>query len=233
VKRAVSVAIIAFFVLLLAGCGAPLHFSQTHTTSTPRPQSADVAELAREPVAMLGLLAPASSQGFSPFLSHALASALAQASPPIRGIPAYETVNVLNEQGLATEYAELISGFVRSGILDRERLRRVGSALGSRYLFLPGLAQFDQVVLDKFEAAGFKLVRNRVVTLRLWLQLWDTQIGRIPWESAGETTVGTQLLTADQAVPLDKIAQNLWLRMIQDSLLPQAVAARHPTSSRE
>jgi hypothetical protein len=46
-------------------------------------------------------------------------------------------------------------------------------------------AEFNQVI-DKFELAGIKLVTNRVITLRLWLQLWETQTGQILWESAGE-----------------------------------------------
>ena len=192
----------------------------THTTSTPRPQSFDVAELAREPVATyLGLLTPAGLQGFSSSLSHALILALSEASPPIRGIASHETANVLNEQGLATKYADLLSGFVRSGILERARLRRIGSALGSRYVLLPGLTEFNQVLLDKFEAFGVKLVKNRVTTLRLWLQLWDARTGQILWESAGEATVASEILRPERAIPLDEIAQKLWLRMIQDDLL--------------
>ena len=120
-------------------------------------------------MATLGLLTPAGLQGFSSSLSHALILALSEASPPIRGIASHETVNVLNEQGLATKYADLLSGFVRSGILERARLQRIGSALGSRYVLLPGLTEFNQVLLDKFEAFGVKLVKNQVTTLRLWL----------------------------------------------------------------
>ena len=126
---------------------------------------------------------------------------------------------MVNGQGLATEYADLISGFARSGILERERLQRIGSALGSRYLLLPGLADFNQVLVDKFEIAGIKIVTNRVITLRLWLQLWDTQTGQIVWESTGEVTVASEILLPERTVPLDEIGQKLWLRMIQDNLL--------------
>jgi hypothetical protein len=93
-------------------------------------------------------------------------------------------------------YAALLSGFVRTGILKRQRLRRIGSGLGARYVMLPGLAQLDETVIDKFEAAGLKLLRNRVTTLRLWLQLWGTQSGHIVSESAGEVTVARRRVTA-------------------------------------
>ena len=135
--------ILGFWMALLAGC-TPVYLWDTHTTATPRPQSFDVAT----PVATFGLLAPASLQGFSPFLSRALMAAISEASPSMRGIPSNETVSVINGQGLAEEYADLIAGFIRSGILERERLQRIGSALGARYVLLPGLADFNQVVIE-------------------------------------------------------------------------------------
>jgi hypothetical protein len=204
--------------------------SHTHTTSTPKPQSPDAAELTRESVATLGLLAPASLQGFSPFLSHALVAALAEVAPPIRVSPAHQTVNRLNEQGLSVAYAELMAGFAGSSILDRDRLRRIGVALGSRYVFLPGVAELNHVLIDRFEMAGFKMVRNQVTTLRLWLQLWDAHSGRILWESAGEATVASPILSAVQTTPLDAIAQALWRRMVQDDLISQK-SDRMPSSA--
>jgi hypothetical protein len=217
--------ILIFAGALLAGC-TPLYLSDTHTTSTPRSQFFDVAELTREPVATLGLLTPAGLQGFNPPLSHALNAALSEVSPPIRGIAAHETVNMLNEHGLAAEYGTLIAGFGRGGILERKPLQRIGSALSSRYVLLPGLAEVHQVIIDRLSVYGWNFIQSRVTTLRLWLQLWDTQTGKILWESAGEVTVATKLLRSEQTIPLDEIAQKLWLRMIQDNLLEGKTRSR-------
>ena len=105
-------------------------------------------------------------------------------------------------------------------------LRRLGSGLGSRYVLLPGLAQFGEETLDKFEAAGIKLVRNRVTTLRLWLQLWDTQTGHMVWESSGEGTTASVFLSPAQTVTLEQIARKLLVRMIQDGLLDSKTETR-------
>src|SRR5580693_9035838 len=204
--------------LLAAGCG-PVYLSDTHATSTPRAESFDVGALASEPVATLGVVAPASLQGLSPTLSLALAAAFAEVSPPIREIPTFETINRLSDQGLAAEYADLLTGFARNGVLERQKLRRIGSGLRSRYLLLPGLAQVDETIIDKFEAAGLKLLRNRVTTLRLWLQLWDAQTGHIVWESAGEVTTATVFLSPKQTIALEQIAKKLLVRMIQEGLI--------------
>jgi hypothetical protein len=211
-------AMLAFSAALLPGC-TPLHLWDVHTTSMPRSPAFDVGELAREPVATLGVLAPAGLQGFSSSLSQALTTALAEATPSLRGMPSLDTVNTLNEQGLAAEYAELIAGFLRNGILERERLQRIGSALRARYVLLPGLAEFDEVLIDRFEFSGLKVVQGRVTTLRLWLQLWDAQAGRLLWESTGEATVASEILRRERTVPLDGIARKLWLRMIREGLL--------------
>ena len=211
---------VVLLAMTAAAC-APVRLSHTNTVPTLRLESnrSATSELAGEPIAILGMLAPAGLQGFSPFLSHALVAALAEVTPPIPARSAYDTMNRLNAEGLAAEYSELVAGFARSGILERDRLRRIGSELGSRYVFLPGVAELSHTVLDKFEMAGLKLVRNQLTTLRLWLQLWDVQSGRLLWESVGETTVASPIVSEAQATSLHTIAQALWRRMIQDDLI--------------
>jgi len=225
VAKRVSRLIVAVATVLLIGC-TPLYTWDINTTSTARPPSFDIGELSREPVATAALIAPAALQGLSTSLSHALVAALASSSPPIRAIPAHEIVNTLNDQGLATEYADLLSGFGRSGIMERERLRRIGSARGFRYMLIPGLAQLDHVILDRFEIAGVKVIRTRVTILRVWLQLWDTRTGHILWESAGEVATASDVVRHDRLVPIDEIAEKLWRRMIQHDLLEGGTGSR-------
>jgi hypothetical protein len=214
----IAAALATVAVVLLGGCDPP-YLADTYSTSTPKPASLDTKELIRTPVVVLAFMAPANLQGLSPTMSHALSGALAEVSPPIRELSTREAANRLTDRGLAVEYGDMRTAFARNGILGRDQLRRIGSGLGSQYVLLPGLAQFNEEVLDKFEAAGIKLVRNRVTTLRLWLQLWDTRTGHVVWESSGEGTTSTAFLSPKQSVALPQIAKNLLVRMIQDGLL--------------
>jgi hypothetical protein len=125
-----------------------------------------VGQLAREPVAMLRLAAPPGLQGFSLSVSHALTTALLKASPSIRGVPAYEVANQLNEKGPAADYTETVSDFARSGILDRERWQRIGSALGFRFVLQPGLAEFGQVLVDRFDLRQCQTISARISIVR-------------------------------------------------------------------
>jgi hypothetical protein len=225
VTRRATWPILALAAALLAAC-TPIYTWDTNTTSTAKPPSFDIAELSQQRVATVGLVAPGALQGYSTSLSHALVTALARVSPPIRAIPAYEVANALNDQGLASEYAELLSGFARSGILDRQRLQRIGSALEFRYLLLPGLAELNYLILDRFEIAGIKVIRTRVTLLRVWLQLWDTRTGHILWESAGEVATASEVVRHERIVPVDEIAQRLWRRMLQHDLLDGGTGSR-------
>src|SRR5688572_12025332 len=91
--KRVGEAIYALALICLAGC-TPLYVWDTHTTATPIPQSADVAELMRERIATLGPITPAGLQGLSPFLSRGLVAAISEASPSTQGIPSHEIVNL-------------------------------------------------------------------------------------------------------------------------------------------
>ena len=74
-------------------------------------------------------------------------------------------------------------------------------------------------ILDKYEAVGIKALRNRVTTLRLWLQLWDSRSGHIVWESSGEVMTATVFLSPRQTIALEQTAKKLLVRMIQDGLI--------------
>ena len=212
--------------MFAAGCSTPFYLSHDHVTSMPRSPSVDMAVLACEPVAALGVVTPSGIQGLSPTISHALTVALAQGSPPIRVVSMPEVLNRLTDRGLAGEYADLLAGYARSGIPERERLQRIGAALGSRYLLQPGLAEFSQSLVDKFEFTGLKIVKTRISGLRLWLQVWDTQTGHILSESTGELTVAASVVRQDRTVSLDDIAQKLWSRIIRDGLLAASTGSR-------
>jgi hypothetical protein len=124
------------------------------------------------------------------------------------------------------EYGDLLAGYARNGVMERERLQRLGSALGVRYLLLPGLAELNHVILDRFEFTGLKIIRTRVTVLRVWLQLWDTRTGHILWESAGEVATASEIVRHDRLVPIDETAEKLWRRMIQHDLLEGGTGSR-------
>ncbi|BFU96532.1 MAG: conserved protein of unknown function [Nitrospira sp.] len=174
--------------IVLVNC-TPFHLTDMRSTSTPKPKSLDVAELARSPILVFPTEASPTLQGYSLAVSQALSTALSQVSPPFQDIPQHESLNRINDHGLAQDYTEMVSEFSRSGVFDRSRLEKLGSALGLQYLFQPGIGDFAETLADRLMLGGWRLVKTRAATLRLWLRLWDMKSGHILWEATGEATV--------------------------------------------
>ena len=99
-----------------------------------------------------------------------------------------ETATRINQAGLAAEYVRMRIDYERSDILDREPLRKIGAALGVRYVFQPRLAFFNQTIYQRWEFPGLNVwvLQTRVSILRQSLQLWDTETGELLWASLGE-----------------------------------------------
>jgi hypothetical protein len=228
----IRMTLLAASTALLTACGSPLYVWDTHTTSTPRTRGLELAEVGRQPVAVLPVVAPGALQGFSASVSHALVRTLPELTPPLSALATPDVVNVVNTRGLAADYADLLGGFGRGGILERERLGRLGTALDCRYALLPGITAFDHSLLDRFEMFGVKIVRTRVLVLRLWLQLWDTRTGELVWESAGEGAVVTELANSSRVIAVDEVAQKIWKRMLEDGLVAGKLSSRAPIPSR-
>ena len=218
---------VAFSAMLSAGCSTPLHMSDDHVTSASRMKALDIRALTCEPVTALGVNAPAGIQGLTPTVAYALTTALSRTKPPVRAVPMPETLSRLADNDLTGEYADLLAGFGRTGILERERLTRIGAALGSRYVMQPGLAEFSVGLFDKFEIWGIKIIRTRIATLRLWLQIWEAPTGHLLWERTGELTIAAPVVQQDTMMSLDDMAQKLWARMLEKDLfegLPPSAA---------
>jgi hypothetical protein len=204
--------------ILSAGCSTPFHMADDHVTSASRIKALDIRALTCEPVTTLGVIAPGGIQGLTATVAYALTTALSRTKPPVRVVPMPETLSRLADHGLTSEYGDLLAGFGRTGILERERLKRIGAALGSRYVMQPGLAEFSVGLFDKFELWGIKIVRTRIATLRLWLQIWEAPNGHLLWERTGELTIAAPVIQQDTMMSLDDMAQKLWTRMLETDL---------------
>src|SRR4030095_11406430 len=111
-----------------------------------------------------------------------------------------------------------IATFGRTGTLERDRLKRIGAALGSRYVMQPGRAEFSQGLFDKFEFWGIKIVRTRIATVRLWLQIWEAPTGHLLWESTGELTTAAPVVRQDTMMSLDEMAPKTRPRSAHEDL---------------
>ena len=88
---------------------------------------------------------------------------------------------------------------LQSHLLDRGSLKKLGTAIGVRYVFQPKLTAFMQLTKDRWELPpiALKVSRIRSSIMRLSLQLWDMQTGDLLWTSLAEATLESEAVGQD------------------------------------
>ncbi len=210
-----AIPLVAAALLSSAACVSPLKQWGAETSLVAKAPSFMPSALENERIAVLNAVVGFTLEGFSHQVSRSLGAALEQSKHPIKVVSAQETLSLINEAGLAAEYQDMVSGYVRTGILHRPILEKVGRAVGTSYVLQPSLATFSQSTSGRFTFLGLRLIQTRISILRLTVQLWDTRTGRILWESSGEATLAGEDVR-EFRIPFEEIAQHLWERMLRD-----------------
>jgi hypothetical protein len=127
-----------------------------------------------------------------------------KARPDIKPIALPATLTAINRAGLAGEYRRMIEDYRTTGLLDRDGIRKVGQAIGARYLAQLKLAGFRQESKNRWGALGFRIFDTKSTTARLFLQIWDSADGAIVWEGAVEKTAAYDSVR-EETVTFDSI----------------------------
>jgi hypothetical protein len=214
-RRGLCALIWLITVVLLTACAGPLKQWGAETSLVARAPAFTPSALEHERIAVLNAVVGITLEGFAHQVSRSLGAALEQSGRPIKIVSAHETLSLINEAGLAVEYQDMVSGYIRTGILHRPVLEKIGRAVEARYVMQPMLATFSQSMSGRFSFFGLRLIQTRISILRLTVQLWDTRTGKIMWESSGEMTLAGEDVR-EFRIPFEDIAQRLWERMLKD-----------------
>jgi hypothetical protein len=122
-------------------------------------------------------------------MSHHLSEILKKLTPTWQVKDERTSLTGINMQGLGPEYSQMRRDAGDTHLLNRESLRKIGAALGVRYIFQPRLASFTQTMTDrfKFPTVDLRLSQTRSSVLRLSLQLWDAESGELIWSCVSES----------------------------------------------
>jgi hypothetical protein len=137
----------------------------------------------------IGVLTPAAPTGQESdkqALGDSLSTALQRdlKATHVLGLP--EMLSAINRAGLATSYARALVDYENTGILDRDTLRAIGEASGVRYLAKLNLGNFNQSSDKRLAIAGIRMFDTWRATIRVHLEVWDSQTGEIAWQGNDE-----------------------------------------------
>ncbi|HKO30443.1 MAG TPA: hypothetical protein VJU54_04845 [Nitrospiraceae bacterium] len=187
-------------VVLMGGCSSSTIYGwHVRTNSTPPSPTFNRAVLTREPVALFGALAPPRLLGSETGLESILAQVLKTVGPSFKVITHEEAAGLINKNDLANEYTRMRNEALQSHVLDQGSLKKLGTAIGTRYVFQPKLIEFMQVTKDRWELppVALKVSRIRSSYMRLSLQLWDMQTGALLWTSLAEASLESEAVGQD------------------------------------
>jgi hypothetical protein len=95
-------------------------------------------------------------------------------------------LNGINAANLDQEYKEMYRDYLQTGILDAGVLQAIGDISEVRYLAQLSLASFYQGNRGRLSVFGLRLVDTKQGNVRVFLQIWDAQQGKVVWEGSAE-----------------------------------------------
>jgi hypothetical protein len=195
--------------LLLTGCASQKLRTETEQSS-PTTQVLAI-NLRSEDLRTAGIafITPSSITGQEEdkqALALAFTGILRNVRPDLRIVPLPETLSAVNRIGLTGEYRKMFEDYRLTGIFDRETLQKVARVTGTRYLAQLKLAAFRQESRSRFGILGIRILETKSSTIRLFLQIWDSNDGSVAWEGSQESTVSHESL-AEEYVSLRSIVE--------------------------
>lgn len=171
----------AALALPTTGCAAGIHtgFEELHPALEP---------VYAERIAMLPVTAEPGSEAYRGVVGDSLLQMAERTHPGIQFISAAESLERLNDAGVAERFANLLVGYQQTGIYDRAVLQEVGDALEADHVLQ---LRVGYEVRNEVEARLFspgELYEADRQNLYVTAMLWDLRRGMLVWEAAGTST---------------------------------------------
>ncbi len=185
-------------LFVLTGCSSSIYGWQARTNSTPTdPSFTPMMMLTQQDSAVFLAVAPTPIKGNEVPLGYQLYRVLKKMVPNAKVVSPNVVETRLNQAGLVSTYAQLLSDYERTNILDRDLLQKIGAVVGARYVFQPRLAYFSQHMTERWAFIDVRIIETRSSVMRVMLQLWDASNGELVWGSASEITMQSEAVSQD------------------------------------
>ena len=180
--------------MLLTGCFT----AQIHPTVRERNMSLLPGDLEAHGIAFITPSAATGQEEEKQAVALVFAETLSEERKVIRVLPLAQTLGVINKAGLAEAYKRMYNDYRDTGLFERNVLREIGKATGTRYLAQIKVQGFGQGAKERFGILGLRIVETKSATVRLFFQIWDSRNGTVAWEATEELHYAYDTLTEEQ-----------------------------------
>ncbi len=183
--------VLLVMVGMLDSCFVPQIYDSTdhHLISL----SAD--DLAKQGIAFLTPSTITGQEEEKQALALIFAEVLSKERPAVRCVGLPETLNALNQAGLADDYKHMIEEYRNTGLFGHDMLRKVGEVTKTGYVAQLKLMNFVQGSSERFGFLGLRMIVTKYSHLRLFFQIWNIQTGSIAWEGVQEMHYAVDTVT--------------------------------------
>jgi hypothetical protein len=149
--------------------------------------------LAEHGLSLLPIVAGHGQEGLRRPLGAKLDSNLTNQLPDDKFIGTIQTLDLINEANLTEAYAQMIDDYAQAAILNKSTLRRIGEAIGIRYLLHVKL--LDQSHTETIGPALLSddIINRQIKNVSIFGQVWDCHLGDVVWEGTGDVAVQTEV----------------------------------------
>ena len=201
--------LLLIMVMLATACGLP----QVHSTARHSVLSIGPGDLEKYGVAFITPATVTGQEQEKQTIVLDFAEVLKEDRPQIRCVTLPETLSAINKAGLADEYRSMFNDYKQAGIFNKEILRKIGEVTQTRYIAQLNLSGFNQSSNDRFSIFGLRVLQTQQASIRLFLQLWDSQSGVIAWEGGAELVRAEDTLT-EANVTLRKVLEEAARKLV-------------------
>lgn len=157
----------------------------------------------------IGLLAASDGENsfeYRKLLGEFVEEAVKRERPDLKVIPYWRSLGVINTKGFTTDYADMLKAYSSTGILDRDRLKKIGVAVGVRYFLQPRLVSFSQRQSTRFSAFGLTIFKTHESEIKIYIEMWDAVTGDLIWVGVAETNMASEKFMS-RPIPFEEVAK--------------------------
>jgi PBP1b-binding outer membrane lipoprotein LpoB len=182
------------FALVLSGCATSRATIDTYID--PNFSAGDVKDIAVFPLRNARLAPSEALQ-----INREIIQAINRGNPALRIIGASEAVDVLNDKGLAEQWAKFLENYATSGIPDAGILREVGTALN-----VDKILQGELVNVFQRDGNGWDTLGTTRVTVHY--AMMDVATNKTVWDATSDGIAQKDSLDAPPIIDAIRLAQN-------------------------
>jgi len=182
-------------LLVMAGMVSSCFMPQVYDATDHHLISLSADDLAKQGVAFLTPSTITGQEEEKQALALIFAEVLSKERPAVRCVGLPETLNALNQAGLADDYKHMIEEYRNTGLFGHDMLKKVGEATKTGYVAQLKLMNFVQGATERFGFLGLRMIVTKYSHVRLFFQLWNIETGSIAWEGVHEMHYAVDTVT--------------------------------------